>query len=214
MFARLFEQRDDAVNFARRVFVGVGGAFRVVENGVDQNRDGLLRAVESQQLVGDEKIHHRRFQFILRRARHDGFDVVNEFVADEADRAAGEARQARHGHGAEFFHHALDHFEAVLHVAPDHEAFRDAAVFEHLDVLAVLPDDRARIAADERVAPDMFAAFDGFEEEGFALRRGFCGRRRAVFPNRPKCGARRESGFPASRVSEIHRAVGEYMRHF
>ena len=37
------------------------------------------------------------------------------------------------------------------------------------DVLAVLPDDRARIAADERVAPDVFAALDGFEEERFAL---------------------------------------------
>jgi hypothetical protein len=70
-------------------------------------------AVENQKLVGDEKIHHRRLQFILRRARHDGFDVVDEFVADEADRAAGEARQARHRHRAIFFHHALDDFEAV-----------------------------------------------------------------------------------------------------
>ena len=46
------------------------------------------------QLVGDEKIHDGRAQFILRRARHDRLDVVDEFVADETDRAAGEARQA------------------------------------------------------------------------------------------------------------------------
>jgi len=64
-------------------------------------------------LVRDEKIHHRRFQFIVRRARHDGFDVVDEFIADEADRTAGETRQSRHRHRAIFLHHALDHFEAV-----------------------------------------------------------------------------------------------------
>ncbi len=113
MFARLFEQRDEPLDFADGIFVGVGRAFRVVENGVDQNRDRLLHAVENQKLVGDEKIHHGRFQFVVRRARHDGFDVVDEFVADEADRAAGEARQSRHGHRAIFFHHALDDFEAV-----------------------------------------------------------------------------------------------------
>ena len=189
MFARLFEQRDEPVNFAGGIFVGVGRAFRVFQNGVDQNRDRLLHAVKNQKLVGDEEIHHRRFQFIVRRARHDGFDVVDEFVADEAQRAAGEARQARHGHRAIFFHHALDDFEAVLHVLADDGAFRDAAVFDHLDVLAVLPDDRARIAADERVAPEMFAALDGFKEKRFALRRGFCGRPRAAFPNRRECGA-------------------------
>ena len=76
-------------------------------------------AVENEQLVGDEKIHHGRLQFVMRRARHDGFDVVDEFVADEADRAAGEARQARHGHRAVFFHHALDNFEAVAHGRAD-----------------------------------------------------------------------------------------------
>ena len=37
-------------------------------------------------------------QVIVRRARHDRFDVVDEFVADEPDGAAGEPRQARHGH--------------------------------------------------------------------------------------------------------------------
>ena len=34
-------------------------------------------------------------------------------------------------------------------------------------------DDRARIAADERVAAEMFAAFDGFEQKRFALAADF-----------------------------------------
>ena len=41
--------------------------------------------------------------------------------------------------------------------------------FPDLDVLAVLPDDRARVAADEGIAPDVLAAFHGLEEERFAL---------------------------------------------
>ena len=64
MFAGLFEQRDEAVDFADRIFVGLGRAGGVVQNGVDQDGDGLGHAVENQQLVGDEEIHHRRFQFV------------------------------------------------------------------------------------------------------------------------------------------------------
>src|ERR1039458_5209494 len=97
----------------------------------------------------------------------------NKFVADEADGTAGEARQTRHAHRAIFFHHALDDFEAVLHVPADDGAFRNAAVLDHLDMLAVLPDDGARIAADERIAPDMFAALDGFKEKRFARAANF-----------------------------------------
>jgi hypothetical protein len=40
---------------------------------------------------------------------------------------------------------------------------------EDFDAVAVLADDRARIAAHEGVASEVFAALDGFEEERFAL---------------------------------------------
>ena len=39
-------------------------------------------------------------KLVLRRARHDRLDVVDELVADEPDRPAGKARQAGHRHGA------------------------------------------------------------------------------------------------------------------
>ena len=51
----------------------------------------------------------------------------------------------------------------------DLKTFHHFPVFDDLDAVAVLPDDGARIAADERVAPDVFAALDGFKQERFAL---------------------------------------------
>ena len=42
-----------------------------------------------------------------------------------------------------------------------------------IDLAAGLPDDGAGIAADKRVAADMLAALDGFEEEGLALAADF-----------------------------------------
>ena len=47
-------------------------------------------------------------------------------------------------------------------------AFDDFAVFETSTRSAGLADDRARIAADERVTADVFAAFDRFEQKRFA----------------------------------------------
>ena len=168
MFARLFQQRNDAVNLARGIFVGVLRRRRGVENRIDQDRDGLRDTVENQKLIGHEKIHHGRFQFIVQRPRHDGFDVVDEFIADETDRAAGEAWQPGQRDRAILFHDALDDFEAVLHALADDGGFHDLAVFDDLHAVAGLLDDRAGIAADERVAAQMFAALDGFKEEGFA----------------------------------------------
>ena len=45
--------------------------------------------------------------------------------------------------------------------------------------VAVLANDRARIATDEGIAPEMLAAFDRFEEKRFALPANFAiGRQR------------------------------------
>ena len=162
MFARLFEQGYDPFDFARRVFVGVSRVFRVVQNRVDQDGDGLRHAVKNQQLVGDEKNHRGRAQFVPGRARHDRLDVMNEFVADEANRATGEPRQTGQRHGPVFFHHALDddrpsNRDSILHdPIPDGRSrpsavktFNDLAIFDDLDAVTGLPDDGARIAADE-----------------------------------------------------------------
>ena len=113
VFARLFEQRNQPLNFANGIFVNLGRICRAIEKGVDQNYDGLRHAVENQQLVGDEKNHRGRMQFVLGWTRHNRFNIMNEFVTDETDRAASETRQTRQQDRAIFFHHALDDFEAI-----------------------------------------------------------------------------------------------------
>jgi len=41
------------------------------------------------------------------------------------------------------------------------------AIFEDLDPVALLADNRTRVAADKGIAPEMLAAFDRFEKERF-----------------------------------------------
>ena len=179
MLNRLLEQRDEAVDFAGGVFIRLGRAGGVLEHRVHQNGNGLGDAIEDEQLVGDEEVDHRGLQIVVRRTRHHRLDVMNEFVADETDRPAGEPRQAGHRDGAILLHHALDRRQAVAQAGRGRrsagpgfclnaEGLDDLAVLKHFDGLAHLPDDRARIAAHERVAPDMLAALDRLEQEGLA----------------------------------------------
>ena len=56
-------------------------------------------------------------------------------------------------------------------VPTNQTAFHHLSVFDDFDAVGGLFDDGARVAADERVAPDVFAALDGFKQERFAL---FC----------------------------------------
>ena len=56
---------------------------------------------------------------------------------------------------------------------PDFKTFANFSIFDDLNTVASLLDDRARIAADERVAAEMFAALDGFKEKRLALSANF-----------------------------------------
>ena len=93
VLAWLFEQRNEPVDFACCVFVGLFGSRRVVNHGVDQDRYRLRDPVKDQQLVGDEEAHDRRLQVVAGWARHDRLNIVDEFVADEPDCPARETRQ-------------------------------------------------------------------------------------------------------------------------
>ena len=104
VFARLFEQRDEPLDFARRRFR------RRRPDWPRRPRMALTRIVmvcatrsKIRSWSAMRKYIVGRAQFVLRRARHDRFDVVDEFVADETDRAAGEARQAGQRHRRDIF---------------------------------------------------------------------------------------------------------------
>ena len=80
------------------------------------------------------------------------------------------------------FQHALDDFQTVAHrlasgriarARHDLELLRDLAVFDQFHARTGLLDDRARIAAHERVAPDVHPALDRLEEERLALAANF-----------------------------------------
>src|SRR5262245_23034752 len=113
----------------------------------------------------------------MRRTRDDRFDIVDEFVADKAYRTPGEPWQSGQRDGTIFLHHALDHFETVFHailarrfaVRRDAKLLRDLAVFDDFKLATGLPNHRTRIATNERVASEMFAAFHRFKKKRFAL---------------------------------------------
>ena len=181
IFAGLLQQGNDPSDFCDRIFIGFCRARVLIEDGVDQHGEGLRDTVENEQLVGDEKIHRRRAQLVLRRSWDDGFDVVNELVTDEANRAAGEPGQTGQGHASELFQQAFDDFEAVLDRrdalsgggARDQHVLHDASTFNDFDAIVELPNDCARVAADEGVTSQMLAALDRFEKKRFALAANF-----------------------------------------
>src|SRR5690242_1190112 len=102
MFAGLFEQRDKAFDLANGIFIGLGRGGCVIEDGIDQDSDGLSDAIKNKQLICDEKIHDGSLQIITRWTRNDRLDIVNEFVADETDCPAGETRQPGNGYRTVF----------------------------------------------------------------------------------------------------------------
>jgi hypothetical protein len=115
--AGLFQQRNQPFDFANGILVGVRRAGAFLDDRVDHDGDGLGHAVKDEQFIGNEEIHHRRFQFVVRRARHHRLDVMDEFVTDEPDRPAGEARQPGSDTAPVLLHHALDHLQPVKGVA-------------------------------------------------------------------------------------------------
>ncbi len=53
------------------------------------------------------------------------------------------------------------------------ELFHHLAVFDHFDPVAGLANDGARIAADKRITPKVFASLDRLEQKRFALPANF-----------------------------------------
>jgi hypothetical protein len=167
VFQRLFQQRNQTLNFPGRLLVSFLRRASV-QDGIDQNGDGLGDAIKDQQLVGDEEIQDRRAQIVRGRAGHDRLDVMNKFVADKPQRPAAETRQPRHGHRPVAPHDFFHHLQPVLDRLADNEAFQHLAIFEQVHPRAGLLDDGAGVAADERVTANMFAALNRFAQKRLA----------------------------------------------
>src|ERR1043166_600072 len=113
--------------------------------------------------------------------RHHRLDVVNKFVTNETDGAAGKSRQTRNRDGAVAAHDLFDDLESVAHRPRRRRSSRSRhdkffphfAVLDNLDGVASLFDQGAWIAADKRIAADVFASLDGLEQKRFTLSANF-----------------------------------------
>ena len=225
VFTRLFEQRHEALNFRDGIFVGFFGTGGILKHGVDQDGESLGDSIEDQQLVGDQKIKDGRLQFILRDSRHNGFDIVDEFVANKANRATGEAGQTRHIYRAILIHDPFHDFQAI---AQDFWAgvrslaigcsrrgnlkrLYYLAIFQDLNLTSCLPNDRAGIATNKRVSSEMFAAFDRFEQERFTRPADFAiGRKRRFNIRNQTPGYRDQIALCGQRFKFVQ--IGEYIK--
>lgn len=144
---------------------------------MDDHRQRLGHAVEDEHLVGDEEIQRGGAQLVLGGTRDHGLDVVDELVADEAHRPAGEAGHAGDGDGNEPREHRLDHGKAVAddllagrtRMRGDPVGVDHPTLFDDFHPVGGLADHRPRPAAHERVPAQVLAALDRLEEERFAL---------------------------------------------
>ena len=98
---------------------------------------------------------------------------LDDFQAVPDRRRAG----LRVGHGefihlAVRFHRTLDHFKfgcgrrgAGFRIGENGNSLLQLAVLEDFDVVPGLPDDGAGVAAQKGIAPEVFAALHGLEQE-------------------------------------------------
>ena len=186
VFQRLLEQRDESINFLDRIVVGVFRLGAVLDDRVHENGHRLPHAIEYKQFVGDQEIHRGRAQLILGRTRHHRLHVMNKFVPHKSHRAAGKPRQPRQIHRAIAAQNALHHLQPVAHVmlarfATHRVGGRHLTALHHLHLIAILPNDPARIAADKRVPAQVLAALHALTQKRLAARPNFAiGRKRRL----------------------------------
>ena len=141
------ERRREALREAldlrdRRV---VGRVHIAVEACVRDHLDRVQHVVEDQQRVREHQPGLGHAQRVRLRLRH-ALEVADRLVADVADGAAVEARQAGRRDRAELGDFVLDHAQRIA-------------------VLVMQRADAVRLRADERVASHALAALDGLEQE-------------------------------------------------
>ena len=159
----MLEQGDQPFDFAGRIFVSFFWVGKIIENSVHQNNQRLRHAIKNQQLIRDKKIHDWSLEFVVSGARNDRFDIMDEFVADEAHRSAREAGQTRHRDRPVFSHHTFHDLQPIANgssaVATDRVRFHHFPIFKHLDFIMLLANDGPRVASDKGITAKMLAAF-------------------------------------------------------
>src|SRR6266699_394781 len=117
MLAWLFEQRNQPLDLAGRIFIRFLGICGLLQQSIHQHRDRLRDAIEDQQLIRQEKIHYWGLKLIVRWPWHDRLDVMNILIPNETDRSSGETRQSSDRHRAIFLHQPLHYLQTVANLS-------------------------------------------------------------------------------------------------
>ena len=141
---------------------GVAGSLLSRKVGGDDEVDLLLDVVECEHLVEEHEAGVGDAEFVDGE-RGQAFDLADDIVGKEADRAGRKGRQARQARGGVAAERLLEFREDVALEGPSLAGFFDGDVRPAGDDLLV------RLDADERVTADMLAALDGFQQEGLGL---------------------------------------------
>ena len=120
----------------------------------------MLHVIERQHRI---EHHEPGIVAIERRvagARRGRLEPRRGVVAEIADGAAGEARQPGHERRLEAVHQLAQRVDERLVAVGGH-----AGLLDH-GLAVAAAQDQERILAEERIAPDVLAAFDALEQEG------------------------------------------------
>ncbi len=156
---RLHQRFAQFVDFGQRFVIGFIQV--AIHIRVGDHFHGVVDAVKDDNGIGNHHDHVRIADNVFFDHRHARLKNGNHIVAEKADGPTDETRQCRIADGLIAAHKLFEYVERIG-VA----YFAMGIVFSNFCHRAPGTEDSARIAADEGVAADMFAAFDAFEHPG------------------------------------------------
>ena len=155
LFARQADRRaqflQQFLEARPRLLVGTGEA----RFGINDQRQLARQVVDDGDFLGEQQADVRRADFIrIVGPRQARLDIAHGVVAEAADQAAAEARQAARRRHPEALHVVADEVERIGVVL----ALGDAVAGQHQHLVAIDDDARRCRQADDRIAPETLAA--------------------------------------------------------
>ena len=157
------DDRTEGFEFLLRGLPGGISVGRRFHAGVDDEAEGLAGVVKGDDAVDQHEVEQGGASRVLGRLRDGGLDAVDVFVADHADHAADERREAGDLGDAQAGEFLLYQRQRVSRRG---DGLLGAVAAG--DLRAVFPggEGHRRGGAAEAVASELIAARDGFEKEG------------------------------------------------
>ncbi len=157
------EPPQEALDLDNGGVVGRAGVLAGRDVGVAEGQHLVLDVVEDQQGVGEQKQAIVELQ-VVRGPHGQTLEEAHQVVADHAHRAADEARQRGRRHISVAPQQVREDMQRIAPAVLQGDGLRPGALSDG-GRLALGAEDQQRVAAQERVAGQAFAALDGFQQE-------------------------------------------------